>query len=223
MSQKPPKKSDLKAGWMKKRRDRPIMIQPEYHLIISEGTKTEPAYFDAIKRNINAYYKNKIHLEIKGVGNNTIALFKEAQNLVRHNPNKYNHVWIVYDTDDFPAHDIDIIVEQCKNYSDSETTYHAIWSNQCIELWFLLHFNYFESDVHRKEYFPKLSSYFKKYFQIEYQKNLSDIFQMFRPYTDIAIKNAKRLHEKNHDKSPSQSAPGTQVYELVELLYPYFK
>ena len=33
MSLKPPKKSDLGKSWMKNRRDKARMIQPEYHLI----------------------------------------------------------------------------------------------------------------------------------------------------------------------------------------------
>ena len=45
MSLKPLKKSDLDKIWMKARRDKPKKIQPEYHLIITEGTDTEPAYF----------------------------------------------------------------------------------------------------------------------------------------------------------------------------------
>ena len=49
MSLKPPKKSDLNKSWMKKKPDRAIKIHPEYHLIVTEGTDTEPAYFGAIK------------------------------------------------------------------------------------------------------------------------------------------------------------------------------
>ena len=49
MSLKPPKKSDLDKNWMKTRRDAHKKIQPEYHLIITEGTDTEPAYFGAMK------------------------------------------------------------------------------------------------------------------------------------------------------------------------------
>lgn len=48
MSLKPPKKSDLSKAWMKKKPDRKIMICPEYHLIVTEGTETEPAYFEAV-------------------------------------------------------------------------------------------------------------------------------------------------------------------------------
>ena len=44
MSRKPPKKSDMGKSWMKPRRDSRQMISPEYHLIVSEGTKTEPPY-----------------------------------------------------------------------------------------------------------------------------------------------------------------------------------
>ena len=56
MSLKPPKKSDLDNGWMKARRDKPKKIQPEYHLIVTEGTDTEPAYFGAMKDIINSAY-----------------------------------------------------------------------------------------------------------------------------------------------------------------------
>lgn len=39
MSLKPLKKTDMNKSWMKKRRDKQIKIQPEYHLIVTEGTK----------------------------------------------------------------------------------------------------------------------------------------------------------------------------------------
>ena len=41
MSNKPPKKSDENKRWRKPRRDRGSRISPEYHLIITEGSKTE--------------------------------------------------------------------------------------------------------------------------------------------------------------------------------------
>lgn len=53
MSLKSPKKSDMKKKWMKPRRDRNILICPEYHLIVTEGTETEPQYFAAIRDIIN--------------------------------------------------------------------------------------------------------------------------------------------------------------------------
>ena len=50
MSLKPVKKSDQEKDWLKKRNDKKINIFPEYHLIVTEGIKTEPNYFEAIKR-----------------------------------------------------------------------------------------------------------------------------------------------------------------------------
>ena len=66
MSLKPPKKGDIKKKWLKKRIDRKIRIQPEYHLIVTEGTATEPQYFKSMKDIINKKYRERIKLEIFG-------------------------------------------------------------------------------------------------------------------------------------------------------------
>ena len=79
MSLKPPKKSDLNKSWMKPKPDRNLKIQPEYHLIVSEGTNTEPAYFEAIRDIINHQYREKIQLKIFGEGDNTLRLFWNAK------------------------------------------------------------------------------------------------------------------------------------------------
>ena len=78
MSLKPPKKSDLKKPWMNKP-DRAIKIRPEYHLIVTEGTDTEPAYFGAIQEIINKQYPEKIQLKVFGLGDNTVSLFEKAK------------------------------------------------------------------------------------------------------------------------------------------------
>ena len=68
MSNKPVKKSDSEKDWMKKRRDNRRMIAPEYHLIVTEGTKTEPKYFGKLKEEINSKYTGRISIEIAGIG-----------------------------------------------------------------------------------------------------------------------------------------------------------
>lgn len=60
MSLKPPKKDDQNKRWMKPRGDRNIRIQPEYHLIITEGTNTGPLYFETMRDVINQQYRNRI-------------------------------------------------------------------------------------------------------------------------------------------------------------------
>lgn len=112
---------------MKKKPDRAIKIHPEYHLIVTEGTDTEPAYFGAIKEIINKRYPEKIHLDVSGEGDNTISLFGRAKLLAGNSSNVYKHVWIVYDTDDFPADHIDRVLQLCVENSTEETTFHSYY------------------------------------------------------------------------------------------------
>ena len=79
MSLKPPKKGDLKKSWLKPRRDTPKKIQPEYHLITTEGISTEPAYFQGVKNTINSKYRGRVQLDIIGVGDNTLNLLQKVK------------------------------------------------------------------------------------------------------------------------------------------------
>lgn len=106
--------------------------------------KPEPQYFGAIQRIINSKYRDRIQLKVEGVGDNTVNLLMKARQYVQNNGIVFKHVWIVYDTDDFPAENIDMVAQRCEEYStQGETIYHAVWSNQCVELWYLLHFMYY--------------------------------------------------------------------------------
>lgn len=202
MSLKPPKKSDLGKSWMKNRRDKARMIQPEYHLIAS--------------------YRDRIQLKVEGIGDNTVNLLMKVRQYVQNYGIVFKHVWIVYDTDDFPAENIDMVAQLCKEYSaQGETIYHAVWSNQCVELWYLLHFMYMDTDIDRSRYWPKLSDWMKNIGAGGYEKNRPDMYEVLQPYMDIAIANAKRLDKQNEGRKPSESAPGTKIYELVEMLKPY--
>ena len=163
----------------------------------------------------------KIQLDIYGEGDNTLSLFEKAKNRAGENPNGYKHVWVVYDTDDFPADRINRTADLCVQNTTDETQYHAVWSNQCIELWFLLHFSYFHSDLHRKEYWPKLTDWLRSIGKGDYSKGREDMYDILRPYMDQAIQYAKKLDETNAERSPANSAPGTKVYELIEKLRPY--
>ena len=78
MSLKPEKKSDMNKAWKRSRRDRARLISPEYHLIVTEGTKTEPQYFRSISDVINQKYHDKIQLEIHGERKDTLRLLDKA-------------------------------------------------------------------------------------------------------------------------------------------------
>lgn len=216
---KPDKKSDSQKKWMKGRRDRRIKIAPEYHLIVTEGTKTEPQYFNGLTRDINHLYKGRISIITEGVGQGTLNLLEYAQKIVEKEPDKYKHVWLVYDKDDFPKDDFDNTYFKCKSLSKNgdSVVYHALWSNECIEYWFLLHYIALDSALHRSEYYPKLSDCIGS----KYEKNRGDIYALLKPNIKRAIDNAKRIKANNEGIPPSQCTPGTAVYEIFEMLQSY--
>lgn len=221
MSMKPRKKSDSNKKWMSDRRDRRITIAPEYHLIVTEGTKTEPQYFEGLKEDINRLYRGRISIVIEGVGQgaNTLTLLERAQKIAEKGPDKYKHIWLAYDKDDFPKDDFDNTFFKCKSLSGngSSVIYHALWSNECIEYWFLLHFMALDSAIHRKEYYPKLTECLGS----KYEKNREDIYTLLKPNIKKAINNAKRIADDNKGLPPSQCTPGTAVYKIFEMLESY--
>lgn len=127
----------------------------------------------------------------------------------------------MYDTDDFPKENIDAVSVLCKDNSNNDRRYHAIWANQCVELWYLLHFSFMQSDLHKKEYFQKLDECLQSIHAGKYEKNREDMYYVLKPYMDDAIRNAKTFSEINRGKSPSESAPGTMIFEFVEKIKPY--
>ena len=228
MSSKPPKKSDRNKAWMNDRRDGrdgKRRLHPEYHLIVTEGTKTEPNYFAGLKQEINQKHRGRIDIKIEGEGDNTLSLLERAQGHVKRASNIVKHVWLVYDLDDFPHDDFDNTAHKCNSLSKSEESpmYHALWSNQCIELWFLLHFAYHQADVHRAGYKPILDRYISDLDSGVYEKNRDDIYKILRSKLKTAIANAKRLAEYHENLTPSQNAPGTSVYKIFEELSGYLE
>lgn len=104
-----------------------------------------------------------------------------------------------------------------------ELQYHAAWSNECIEFWFLLHFVYYTANNHRSEYIAFLNTKFRELGFEKYEKNMKDIFDilMKKGNPKLAIRYAKRIIKEGYGKTPAEIAPGTKVYELVEELGKY--
>lgn len=204
------------------------VILPERHLFVTEGTKTEPNYLNGLIDLICERYGSSVRKQFDIIGEsvNTLNLLQKAEAYQHNVSDGYQHVWIIYDKDDFPADAFDNTMSRCdalnKRFQSEgrDTTFHAIWSNQCIELWFVLHFAYLQSDIDRSQYCSILSNHIGQ----QYKKNDTEIFAILLLNLNQAIKNAKRLM-KNYpaETPPSQKAPATNLYELVEYLREYIK
>ena len=186
------------------------------------GEQTEPQYFAGFKRLIedNPIYKDMVLIEIEPCAVETMRVIGMAERYVKENNIQKGQIWCVYDKDSFPAEHFNGVVERTNllNKDNPELQYHAAWSNECIEFWFILHFAYYTANNHRTEYIDFLNNKFQKLGLGKYQKNMPNIFEILieKGNPKLAIRYAKRIIKEERGKTPTEIAPGTRVYELVE-------
>ena len=74
------------------------------------------------------------------------------------------------------------------------------------------------------EYISFLNDKFRELGIGKYQKNMKNIFDILMENGNpkLAIRYAKRIIKDGQGKTPTEIAPGTKVYELVEELAKYF-
>ena len=220
-------KKSSKLDWKKKRRQEYLEMKQYRYYIFCEGQQTEPQYFAGFKEMIeeNPIYKDMVLIEIEPCQAETMRVIGMAEDYVRKNKIQKGQVWCVYDKDSFPAEHFNGVEERANNLNkiNPDLQYHAAWSNECIEFWFLLHFAYYTANNHRTEYISFLTDKFKELGVGKYQKNMSDIFATLMEYGNpkLAIRYAKRIIKDGEGRTPTEIAPGTKVYELVEELARY--
>lgn len=183
--------------------------------IVTEGEKTEPAYFQALASKVIAARGGNIDVRIEGLGRGTTSLVEKAAELLARSPKVFQHVWVVFDKDDFDDFDEAILLAR-------EYGFNVAWSNQAFEYWLLLHFEFSDAALDRSDWTRKLDALFRQRGIREkgYEKNLSDIYEIVTTFgsEQFAISNAKCMRDGFKGRSPSSCDPSTTVYELVELL-----
>ena len=197
-------------------------------LIITEGEKTEPCYFNGFKKMIekNPIYRDMVLIHIENHVGETLYILNKAEKFVKRTGITNSHIWCVYDKDEYPAERFNQVEERIAKLNQKQKNgvlFHAAWSNQCIEFWFILHFAYYHSNTNREAYIKFIDEKFRKLGFKGYQKNMKDTFDIIRKYgrEEDAIRNAKRIICENAGKKPSEIEPGTRVYEIVEELRKY--
>lgn len=208
---------------LKERTKEHLTPKPNSFLIISEGSKTEPYYFEGLAEYINRNHGNSISVEkptikTQGEGKSTVSLVEAAARIASRAPIMYNQVWVVFDKDDF--NDFDEAVELTSKYG-----FHAAWSNQSFEYWIYLHFNYSNAALHRDIWVSKLDEIYKKLkiSKAGYTKSDANIFSVVTKYGSLrsAVNHAKRIASTYQNLPPSKCDPCTTVHNLIAELTPW--
>ena len=196
----------------RKNTPRPVFI------IVCDGTKTEPKYFE----NFNKRHK-PLHVKVVPGGRNYLDLIKKG-NRAKSNIEGICHVWCVSDVDADPntPNYESAKNEQLKEFSKQAQEYgfNIALSNPCFELWYLLHFGYFTSKMPTyKSVEQKLSN---PAYLPSYDKT-KDYFNDLHERIEDAISNATKLKKYHEDLGVSNftavsANPYTDVWRLVEKI-----
>jgi len=186
-------------------------------LIVCEGAKTERYYFEAFGIN-----KELIKVEVNGAGRSKDSLVKyaiELKNAAESRNDKYAEVWCVFDRDAYPIDPQDRHKFNSAIVLARTNQIKAAYSNDAFEIWYILHFEYFQNAWSRDEYMNKLT----KLLGSEYKKNDKTMYKILKDKQETAIKNAERLFNSYQPHNSESDNPCTTVHRLVEYLNDYLE
>lgn len=182
-------------------------------LVAYEGdNKTEKNYFS------NFSNRNKDYIIKPVPGNETDPVHLVTQTIQKSKDLSLDlleddKAYCIFDTDMKIEKNmqIDIAIKMAK-----ENNIIPIVSAPCVELWFLLHYEYTTAIISNNDVINRLRKYYPKY-----EKNCN-IYSEIKDRIDIAIENSKKLEkyqQQNNKKLQTVEAnPYTEMYKIVEDL-----
>jgi len=194
------------------------------YLIVCEGEKTEPNYFEALKLALPKGVLEVVDFRIIGEGFNTESLVQQAISLrakwESESGRTIDKLWVVFDKDSFLPAAFNNAIQLCTNTPKTE----AAWSNEAFEIWYLLHFEFYNTGITRDTYKQRIQTNFRNNGLVDfvYAKNRTDMFDLLSKYGNmkLAIKHSKRLeHSYNGAGNFANQNPCTTVYKLVVELF----
>ena len=185
-------------------------------LIVCEGSKTEPQYFDEIRQ---FYRLNTANIHVLpseyGTAPQQIVDFATDKCL---ETKQWEKVYCVFDRDDHL--DFNNALQSArardkkfKNELKKPIRFFAIKSIPCFELWLLLHFDCLTRETHRDELRQLLRQDGRL---ADYEKGQKGNFDLTRHLLGTAYLNATRL--KQEQKHHGRENPYTDVDILVQEL-----
>lgn len=185
-------------------------------LIVCEGEKTEPYYF----QDLIQYHKlNTANVAIDGscgssprsIYNHAAAMYEEE----RRKGNPYDGVYCVFDKD---SHETYVETVQIIANHKPPKVFHATTSIPCFEYWILLHFEYTTkayASTGKNSIADEVIKDLLRYMP-DYTKGKANVYTTLAAQVERAITfAAKSNHEANVNHTDT---PTTQIGKLVKLL-----
>jgi hypothetical protein len=177
-------------------------------LILCEDTKSSRDYFASFPHD-----RSQVEIECVGTGMNTDSLMEyavEKANEARRDRAQYERIWVVFDRDSFPEENFNRAFELAR----TQKRITPCWSNECFELWYLLHFHYRDTAIGRHDLWPVISELLEE----KYDKADESLHATMKGKLDTALRNAKKLAFENGSVGQPRRNPSTLVHELVNAL-----
>ncbi|HGS4434224.1 TPA: RloB family protein [Vibrio cholerae] len=197
-------------------RRKPKRSPYEKVLIVCEGEKTEPNYFN---EQVYHYKLNSANVAVDGkCGSSPKSVFKRAKELAQTEEirgDAYDRVYCVFDKDSHESYAQTLV--DIDNYK-SNSKFIAVTSVPCFEYWLLLHFQFSTKPYHASGNSSIADQVIKdlKMFIPHYSKGDDAIFTQLLDRLDFAKQNAIRANKAASNSHTDN--PTTLVHELVEYL-----
>lgn len=202
-----------------KRRKKYIRPSP-FFIIVCEGKVSEVDYFKGfpyycklggVSSSGYQYSHAAIYIE-SGAGQHE-KVVEKANNIYIKLKKKYgtirpSEVWCVFDSDGNIAG-----LNRAIQAAGSKK-FNAIYSIQCFELWYLLHFQIVTAAISKTEYDRRLS----KYLGFCYSHGTRGMYDLLKERQEYAIRSAKQLWKQKEEIGELRSDPITNVFVLAEAL-----
>lgn len=191
-------------------------------LIVCEGSKTEPHYFNEIRAHFHLHTAN-VQVQHGGFGTQPMQVVEFAEQLFMHGnaakniqKRAFERVYVVFDRDAHATYHAALgkavaLDGKLRNDLRERVTFRAIASVPCFELWLLLHFEQVFAPLHRADAFQRLRQHLPGY-----DKGRQGYFQQTQTHIQTATQRAQHL--AGLTTAHSGVEPYTDVHELVSLL-----
>ena len=212
-------------GGIERRGSKPRRTKPVI-LIVTEGEKSEPKYFEHFRTRQNNVEVRVVPNSKNGSKTDYLNLIRKASRICNEDdlaPKSGDSVWIIADGDvNYQAADAvkkkNEALTQARATAEKEA-YSLLISNPCFELWYVLHLRY--TTAHLPDY-DAVKRALEQAGIKGYEKH-NDLYEQLASETSEASKRAKRLEAHQVENGfnlplPLDANPFTEVYRLVEKL-----